>query len=83
MKYFDNTDNRIAYNNNKARSWWLRTSYTTYDSAMCLIDPSGTIEAAGAIEESGVRPAFCLQKDQYIKKSDEVIEGQTVYIISE
>lgn len=82
LKYFKDSNNIIAYHNNEAQSWWLRTSYTTDTSLAWGIGLEGTIGGGGVGNKNGVRPAFCLKNTHAIEKNDEVLEGQTVYVIA-
>ncbi|KOP64914.1 hypothetical protein AMS62_06380 [Bacillus sp. FJAT-18019] len=81
LKFFsDNYKRRIAYFPNGEESpYWTRTpstweTYTVFTIGRAL----GT---ATADIDTGVRPAFCLEESVAIKKSSDIISGQTVYVI--
>lgn len=82
LKYFNDVKSRIAYHNTAPRSWWLRTGYTMNESTVWVVFTEGQMGAGGAYEECGVRPAFCLKSDTRIEKKNDVIDGQTVYVIA-
>lgn len=82
LEYFNDAKSRIAYSNVMARGWWLRTSYTIYESAVWVIDAKGVMDGGGAYERSGIRPAFCLSNTKLIEKNNNVIAGKTVYVIA-
>lgn len=82
LKYFNDSISRIAYRNNEACSWWLRTSYTWDSNSVWGIGPKGSNGGGQVDRTNGIRPAFCISNKMGIEKSDKVIEGQTVYIIT-
>lgn len=82
LKYFDNPDNRIARRNKKAGSWWLRSSETWEAYTVCVMGQTGTLGRMSVDKECGVRPAFCLSNTLAIGQSDDILEGQTVYVIT-
>lgn len=82
LKYFKDSNSRIAYKNKEECSWWLRTSYTWYSNSAWGIGPDGSSGGGGVSNINGIRPAFCLKNTQLIEKSNEIINGQTVYVIT-
>ena len=73
LAFFQDTANRIALMaDGTASSWWLRTPNTWYDNVTCGVDKNGAIGigGTGGIEgesyKSGVRPAFCLNRETEI-----------------
>jgi hypothetical protein len=91
LKYFKDSKSRIAYMGQKATCWWLRSPSTWDASSVFGISPDGTfgdgglstIDTSIKSSKSGVRPAFCIRNTQAIEKSDNIIQGQTVYVIVE
>ena len=80
LKYFMDDDSRIiAYRQNEATSWWLRTSYTWYDCSAFGVSPDGTVGGGGVYYENGVRPAFCLMPETPIY--EDTINGAEIYLI--
>lgn len=88
-------ENRIACGENgELRIWWLRSKYHSQgggDDLAWVVGPSGGpgSRQVGDPEQlfpthglSGVRPAFCLPGTLLIEESDQLIEGQTVYVIA-
>ncbi len=82
LKYFDDTNNRIAFSDKEASSWWLRSSETWGSNTACGIGPEGSCGYGSVDAENGVRPAFCLKNTQLIEKSEKVLTGQIVYVIA-
>lgn len=91
LKYFMDSNSRVAYKGKEATCWWLRSPNTWDISSVFGIGPDGTfgdgglstIDPSVKSSRSGVRPAFCIKNTQKIEKSDSVIDGQTVYVITE
>ena len=83
LKYFDNPDNRIARRNKKPSSWWLRSSDTWEMYTVCGIGPTGTCGGGSVNFKNGVRPAFCLNNTLAVEPREDVLAGQTVYVIVE
>lgn len=82
LSYFDITENRIAYLNDKAETWWLRSADTFSVSCTYYIGASGVIGSTNSYEISGVRPAFCVSGKTPIILSKEVAENTEVYIVN-
>lgn len=91
LEYFKDSNSRIAYKGKEATCWWLRSPSTWSIDSVFGIGPYGTFGDGGLStiapsvrsSKSGVRPAFCIRNTQIIEKSDKVIDGQTVYVITE
>lgn len=82
LKYFHNGPSRIAYlETGVAAGWWLRTSYTVYDTTAWSVGFDSTTGSVGVDHANGVRPAFCVDGKTSIEASEEVIKGETVYIL--
>ena len=81
LKYFNNPENRIAYKNGKAISYWLRTRDTFSDSTFFAMTYNGKLGAANAYDESDLRPAFCVDNNLKVKKSEGIVEGKSVYTL--
>ena len=54
--YFDSNEKRIKYYNGSANYWWMRTPSSNDPSSVCLMNPSGVINANSAYQASGVAP---------------------------
>lgn len=81
LKYFENTENRIAYRAGEPASWWLRSSETWEAYTTCAIDRKGVWGHMSVDKKCGVRPAFCLSNNLLIERSRDVLEGQGVYVV--
>lgn len=82
LKYFKNTVHSVkkAYKaNGEAWPYWTRTPHIweTCTVNVIGIETFGSAPADGRI---GVRPAFCMEKDTIVKKSDSIIAGKSVYM---
>lgn len=88
-------ENRIAYGENgEPRTWWLRNMFHHQGGGDDLawsvgIEGGPGMKQVGDPEQlfpthglSGVRPAFCLPNTLLIEESDQVIDGETVYVIA-
>lgn len=74
-------DKKVAYLPDGSRcAYWTRTPDLWETFTVLTVGYHGCGSGAADIQ-SGVRPAFCMNKDTVIKESDDIIEGQTVYII--
>lgn len=83
LKYFRNKEYSVkaAYTEEgKACPYWTRTPelWESYTVIMMGIKKVG---GSNADIYSGVRPAFCMEKDTIIQKSDSIIAGESVYVI--
>jgi hypothetical protein len=81
LAYFEEIESRIAYENEEAVPWLLRTPNSKYDSAASAISPEGLIATLNGFDVSGVRPAFCLPTTTPITTDDTIVPGETVYVI--
>ena len=81
LRYFKDQDHRAATRNGVAAGWWLRSSYTVYESTACAITPDNRFDGIGVEAYFGVRPAFCLDGELKVKKSNEVRPGEEVYVL--
>lgn len=83
LAYFAAAANRtVRGENGKAVSWWTRTPDTYYLSAVYGVGPDGTIGSGNAYNENGVRPAFCVSPDATAFPTDDLADGQTLYVLS-
>ncbi|MCM1186214.1 MAG: DUF6273 domain-containing protein [Lachnoclostridium sp.] len=66
--------------NGEAWPYWTRTPHLweTYQVTVIGVGGLGSATPDGRI---GVRPVFCMEKDTAVKKSGEIIEGKSVYIL--
>lgn len=81
LPYFEMSENRIAYMDAEACSWWLRTPNTYYVSCAYGISADGMIGFGNAYDNNGIRPAFCVDAATEIIVSDDLICGQSVYVL--
>ncbi|MGI6606600.1 MAG: DUF6273 domain-containing protein [Peptococcia bacterium] len=82
LKYFPNSMSRIAYlETGIAASWWLRTSYTEFHTTAWAVAFDAVTGGHCVEHTSGVRPAFCIDGKTLIETSDDVIKGETVYVL--
>lgn len=79
LPYFETVNNRIAYSNDKATTWWLRSANTYYDSCTYYIGNNGVIGSTNAFTENGVRPAFCVDNNAAICIKNDIIENTEIY----
>ena len=84
LKYFDNATSRIAYcKTGDACGWWLRSPFTTYDTLVWSVGYDSTSGEVSASYTNGVRPAFCVDGKMLIETNDEIIKGETIYILKQ
>lgn len=83
LDYFDAGSKRcgVTTDDGKMASWVLRTPYTTYQMAVCILDGKGEMGIRNAWDKSGVRPAFCVSPDAKISLSKAAVSGKSVYIM--
>ena len=84
LKYFENTRQSVkkAYAaDGTAWPYWTRTPWIWETCTVTVIGATGELGTATADRLLGVCPAFCLEKDTAVQKSDSVIEGKSVYIL--
>jgi hypothetical protein len=82
LKYFPNPTSRIArLETGIAAGWWLRTSYTEFDTSAWSVGFDATMGSVSVEHTNGVRPAFCIDGKTLIETSDDVIKGETVYVL--
>ncbi|MGI6606604.1 MAG: DUF6273 domain-containing protein [Peptococcia bacterium] len=82
LKYFPNSMSRIAYlETGIAAGWWLRTSYTEFHTTAWSVGFDATMGSVSVEHTNGVRPAFCIDGKTLIETSDDVIKGETVYVL--
>lgn len=65
LEYFKNASatDRIAYYNNSAISWWLRSPNTAYTNSSVHVRTDGTEDRYICTNSDGIRPAFILPSD--------------------
>ena len=83
LKYFTNKEMAVkrAYDSEgNARPYWTRTP-ELWESCTVVMIGIDKIRNTTADLTGGVRPAFCMQPDTVVYRSDNVIEGESVYII--
>ena len=87
LSYFKEIENRTAlHENGEADSWMLRTPALSggnnligvgYDGSVGM----GSISGIDGINESSVRPAFCVPLETKIELSSDIVEGKDVFFI--
>lgn len=61
IAYFNSNDRRIAYFENTAVDWWLRSPMTQYNNRVWFVDATSTQNSTGVNDANRYcRPAFCL-----------------------
>lgn len=87
LKYFEHDENWFAYlenNNMKGYPWWLRTNDIMTESCFWFVAGDEPITSRiNSFDTNGVRPAFCLDSDLEIEKSNQVVDGEEVYILKD
>ena len=78
---FSDDKSRIAFVNGTACGWWLRTPYTVYDSVSWSVGSSGIKTELSSNYKNGIRPAICVSDMTDVKKSEDIIAGESVYYI--
>ncbi len=84
LKYFENIRQSVkkaCAADGTAWPYWTRTPWIWETCTVTGIGATGELGADTADRYLGVRPAFCLEKDTAVQKSDSVIEGKSVYIL--
>lgn len=85
LKYFKKDENWFAYlenDNTRGYPWWLRTNDTMSESCFWFVAGSEAIVSRiNSFDTNAVRPAFCLNSDLEIEKTEKVIDGQSVYAL--
>jgi hypothetical protein len=61
---------RVAYYNGSAKQWWLRTPQPNNTSYINIVQVSGSMGRDQSSRSNGVRPAFILDSNTLISKSD-------------
>ena len=88
LEYFQDYERCIAYTESgEAESWMLRTAALSDGSTVFGVSVDGVIGMGGingpnGPYENNIRPAFCLPPDTPITLSQDIIDGQAVYIIT-
>lgn len=82
LYFFDNVNNRIAYNdNNEISAWWLRTPDTGYLSCSFVVSSNGKVGSVNSYNKNAVRPVFCIKNDTILNENSDIISGKTVFVI--
>lgn len=72
---------KLAYNSEgTAITYWTRTPELWESCYVVGIGPKGAGNPTADVS-LGVRPAFCMQPDTTVHRSDQVVEGESVYIV--
>lgn len=83
LDYFSNKEMAVkrAYDpEGNARPYWTRTP-ELWESCTVMVIGIKVVGNSTADLSLGVRPAFCMQPDTSVRRSDQVIEGERVYIV--
>lgn len=85
LNYFRNKEYavKVAYMADGAEwPYWTRTPHIWEEYLVTVMGPEEV--GVGCVTPDhyiGVRPAFCMERDTVVKKSDEIVAGETVYIL--
>ncbi len=74
IQYFNDPSHILAQKEDDLKgkyAWWLRSVDTGYSSCFYVIDGEGTLGSTNAFERFGIRPAFCVGKDEKVKTSED------------
>jgi hypothetical protein len=82
LKFFKDDYNRrhAVYSDGDEGVYWTRTPETWETYTVFTIGKNG-VGSGSADIDSGVRPAFCLEKSAEVVQRTDIIDGQTVYAI--
>lgn len=83
LDYFHNKEleEKRAYDREgNARPYWTRTP-ELWESCTVMVIGIEVVGSSTADLILGVRPAFCMLPDTMVRRSDQVIEGEKVYIV--
>lgn len=68
--------------NNMGYPWWLRTNNIMSESCFWFVaGDKSIVTRINSFDKNGIRPAFCLDPNLEIEKTEKVIEGQSVYVL--
>ena len=81
LSYFSTEKKRIAYKENDAYSWWLRTPYTGYESVTWGINGDGARVELSSSSKNGIRPGITFSKSTEFILSNDIVDGKSVYVI--
>lgn len=81
LDFFTIEENKVAFKNGEPHSWWLRTPYTGYESVSWGISDGGARVDLSSSSENGIRPAICFSQYVEFVPSDDVFDGESVYVI--
>ena len=81
LEYFKDSNNRVAYNDGVATSWWLRTPNTYYVSCVYVIGGNSKVGSTNAYDKNGGRPAFCVSASTQVELRNDIIKGKSVYLL--
>lgn len=73
LPYFDSGSKRIAYNDGKASTWWLRSPYTSSKNSIWRIGTNGSGGYFYYDDSCGVRPCMILPPDTLVDETGHVI----------
>ena len=82
LEFFSNLSNRNTTLNGKPSSWWTRSAETYHGSAVHAICLNGGLGNGNASDLNGIRPAFCISKGTTIEQRQDLIPGESIYIIA-
>lgn len=83
LKYFKNKEHSVRTAHMADGEEWPYWTRTPWLWETCLVTVIG-VEAVGNTPADsciGVRPAFCMARDTVVRESDNVIAGETVYVL--
>lgn len=80
LPYFKEVSNRIASGNDQPAAWLLRTPNTYFLTGCYAVGADGSLDTINAYDETGIRPAFCVDSSREIIE-EEVTEGGSRYVL--
>ena len=80
LSYFKHINNRIAFKDNQPAAWLLRTPNTYYLSGCYAVGVDGSLNTINSYDETGIRPAFCVDKSLEVLK-ERVSEEEYGYVL--
>jgi hypothetical protein len=82
LEYFRNGRNQKAdCKSGVAKDYWLRSAYFWEENQAWFISETGICSGAHITAEMALRPAFCLPGTMKVKKSDKILEDETVFAL--
>lgn len=83
LKYFENARHSVRKACKADREAWPYWTRTPWIGEWCEVNVIGVEKTAAAPADRllGVRPAFCMGKDTAVQKNNNIIDGESVYVL--